>query len=174
MCSRRTEANGSRNNLRIKKQLRRERPCSGYFRHPPQKLYQILFQEHTVRFELNEYKRELTDEEILQDIKSVASSLGTDYISISLYKEHGKYSQCAIQRHFGTWKNALAIAGLRTERTPDERCRVSNEDLFEDLRRVAKELQSDTVSYDAYKKHGKYSDEVFFSISRRSSLRETS
>lgn len=115
-----------------------------------------------MRFELNEYKRELTDEEILQDIKSVASSLGTDYISISLYKEHGKYSQCAIQRHFGTWKNALAIAGLRTERTPDERCRVSNEDLFEDLRRVAKELQSDTVSYDAYKKHGKYSDEVFF------------
>ena len=113
-------------------------------------------------FELNDYKKELTDEEILQDIKTVASSLGTDYISVSLYKKHGQYSQTAIRGHFGTWKNALAIAGLRTERTPDERCRVSNEDLFEDLRRVAKDLQSDTVTYDSYKKYGKYSDEVFF------------
>lgn len=115
-----------------------------------------------VKFELNEYKKELTDEEILQDIKSVASSLGTDYISVSLYKKHGRHSQCAIQRHFGTWKNALAIAGLRTERTPIELCRVSNEKLFEDLRRVAKEIQNDTVPYDAYIKNGKYSAEIYF------------
>ena len=118
--------------------------------------------EVIVIFELNEYKKELTDEEIIEDIKSVASSLGTDYISLSLYKKHGKHSQTAIQGHFGTWKKALAIAGLRTERTPYERCRVSNEEIFEDLRRVAKELQSGTVSYDAYKKLGKYSAEHFF------------
>lgn len=108
-------------------------------------------------FELNEYKRELTDEEIIEDIKSVASLLGTDYISISLYKKHGKHSQTAIRRHFGTWKNALEFAGLRIERTPDERCRVSNEDLFEDLRRVAKDIQKKTVTWDEYRIHGKYS-----------------
>lgn len=112
-------------------------------------------------FELNEYKKELTDEEILEDIKSVAASLGTDYVSVSLYKRYGKYSQTAIQGHFGTWKNALAIASLRTERTPDERCRVSNEDLLEDLRRVANDTQKDTVTWDAYKTHGKYSGEIF-------------
>ena len=108
-------------------------------------------------FELNEYKRELTDEEILEDIKSVASSLETDYIPLSTYMKNGKYSGTAIQGHFGTWKNALAIAGLRTERTPDERCRISDEELFEDLRRVAKDIQNNTVTWNDYKTHGKYS-----------------
>ena len=97
----------------------------------------------------------------MENIKSVAASLGTDYVSVSLYKRYGKYSQTAIQGHFGTWKNALEIAGLRAERTPDERCRVSNEDLLEDLRRVANETQKDTVTWDAYKTHGKYSCDVF-------------
>ena len=118
-------------------------------------------------FELNEYKKELTEEEILEDIKSVASSLGTDYISISTYKKYGKYSQTGIRGHFESWKKALAIAGLRTERTPDERCRVSNEDLFEDLRRVAKNIQKNTVTWDDYKKHGKYSCHVILKRFRK-------
>ena len=50
-----------------------------------------------MHFELKDYRRELTDDEILSDIKTVASQLGKEYISISLYKKHGKYSQCAIQ-----------------------------------------------------------------------------
>lgn len=108
-------------------------------------------------FELNEYKKELTDEEILEDIKSVASSLGTDYIPISTYKKYGKYSQTGIKGHFGTWKKALASAGLRTERTHDERCRVSNEVLFEDLRRVAKDIQKNTITWNEYRTHGKFS-----------------
>ena len=34
-------------------------------------------------FELDDYKRELSDEEILEDIKTVASSLEADYIPIA-------------------------------------------------------------------------------------------
>ena len=56
-----------------------------------------------MKFELNEYTAQLSDEEILQDLQMVAKKLSTDYLSISAYKKSGKYSQTAIQGHFGTW-----------------------------------------------------------------------
>lgn len=115
-----------------------------------------------MEFVLNEYKKQLTDDEILSDIKKVAQDLNVDYLSISVYKKHGKYSQTAIQAHFGTWKHACSIAGLRTERYPSELKLVSDEDYYKDLRRVAKLIESDTVPYDAYNKYGKYSSGHIF------------
>ena len=116
-----------------------------------------------MKFELNEYSGELTDEEIIEDIQLVAKELNKDYISISIYKKSGKYSQTAIQGHFGTWKNALAVAGLRNERTKSELKRIKNEDYFNDLQQIAKQLNKDTVLYEDYKMYGKYSAEHVFS-----------
>lgn len=115
-----------------------------------------------MKFELNDYKQELTDEEILSDIKNTAERLGRDYISISHYRKNGKYSQTAIQHHFGTWKNALSLAGLRTDRNASELKLISDEDYFEDLRRVANLIQQNTVPYDDYRKFGRYSAEHMF------------
>ena len=112
-----------------------------------------------MKFELNDYKRQLTDEEILQDISKTAKELSTDYISISTYKKNGKYSQTAIQAHFGTWKNALHLAGLRAERNKDELKLISDEEYFSDLRRVAKLLNSDTVAYSDYEAYGNHPPE---------------
>ena len=115
-----------------------------------------------MKFELNEYTRQLTDSEILDDISAVAKKLDTDYISISTYKKHGKYSQTAIQGHFGTWKNALSLVGLRTERTSSELKLIRDEDYFADLKRVAALIKKDTVPYEDYKQYGKYSAEHIF------------
>ena len=115
-----------------------------------------------IKFELNEYKRELSDDEILNDIKNVAETLGVDYIPISTYKKHGKFSQTAIQHHFGTWKNALSIVGLRNERNSKELKLISDEEYYRDLQRVANLINCDTVSYDAYKEYGKFSAEHIF------------
>lgn len=91
-----------------------------------------------MKFVLNEFKRELSDEEIIQDIKRASNQLGRDWISISEYKKNGKYSQTAIQGHFGTWKNALKKAGLRPERNKAELKLISDQTYFEDLLNVAK------------------------------------
>lgn len=64
-------------------------------------------EQDKMKFELNEWKKEITDEEILSNIQETAKAVGKEYISISTYKSHGKYSQTAIQSHFGTWKKAL-------------------------------------------------------------------
>ena len=115
-----------------------------------------------MKFVLNDYKHELSDEEILSDIKDVAALVEQDYISISIYKKHGKFSQTAIQHHFGTWKNALSLTGLRTDRNASELKLISDEDYFEDLRRVANLIQKNTVPYDDYRKFGRYSAEHLF------------
>lgn len=110
-----------------------------------------------VKFELNEYKSKLSDEEILNDVKVVARKLNVDYISISTYKLHGKYSQTAIKGHFGTWKTALSLAGLRTERLANELKIISDDEYYADLKRVADIIKMDTVPYDKYDKYGRYS-----------------
>lgn len=117
-----------------------------------------------MKFVLNEYKRELSDEEIIQDIKKTSELLKKDRIAISEYKKYGKYSQMAIQGHFGTWLNALKKAGLRTERTKSELKIISDKMIYEDLLNVAEKIKSKTVPYAEYKKYGKYSAE---SICRR-------
>lgn len=115
-----------------------------------------------MKFELNEWKAQLSDEEIIIDIKKTAHQLGKDYLSISTYKAHGKYSQTAIQAHFGTWKKALLLAGLRNERTPSELKVIFDDEYYSDLRRIAEQLNLNTVPYDEYKKRGKYSAEYIF------------
>ena len=40
-----------------------------------------------MKFELNEYHGQLTDEEIIQDIIETAQRLCTDYMSITTYKK---------------------------------------------------------------------------------------
>lgn len=116
-----------------------------------------------MKFELNDYRKELTDEEIIEDIKRVAQESENDYISISTYRKCGQYSQTAIQGHFGTWRNALSIAGLRNERTKSELKRIKNEDYYADLQRIAKQLNKDTVLYEEYRQYGKYAAEHVFS-----------
>lgn len=115
-----------------------------------------------MKFELNDWKAQLTDEEIITDIQETAKHLGKDYISISTYKAYGKYSQTAIQAHFGTWKNALDLSGLRNERNSSELKLIPDEEYYDDLRRVANLIERNTVPYDEYRKHGKYSAEYIF------------
>lgn len=116
-----------------------------------------------MKFELNEWKAQLTDEEILTDIQEVAKCLKTDYLSISTYKVQGKYSQTAIQAHFGTWRQALTLAGLRCERNSNELKLISDEDYYADLRRVAKLINNSTVPYEDYVKYGEHSASYIYS-----------
>lgn len=111
-----------------------------------------------MEFILDDYTGELTDDEILQDIRRVADLVDTDYLSISIYKKHGRFSQTAIQGHFGTWINALDKLGIRSgqTRTAVERQRVSDEMLFQDVRSIADFLNKDCVNYNDYVNYGKY------------------
>jgi 5-methylcytosine-specific restriction endonuclease McrA len=106
-----------------------------------------------MRFELNPYHRNVTSEELLADLKSVAEALGKSAVTIDEYKRYGKYHPSTLQRKLGSWFSALDKAGLNRTRTPFN---VPPEELLADLKHVSESLGKETVTTDEYDCHGKY------------------
>lgn len=84
-------------------------------------------------FKLNDYHQGVTDEELLDDAKRVAELVGDQYLSTSLYKRHGKYSDSTFRNRFGSWLKVLEILGLRQERNSTEMKRISDKMLIKDF-----------------------------------------
>ena len=69
----------------------------------------------------------VSDAELLADLKRVSELLGTSKISQPLYDQHGRFDTRNLARRFGTWNNALSVAGLE----------ISNEVEYSDERLFA-------------------------------------
>ncbi len=65
-----------------------------------------------MRFEYIEKNKKVSDNDILCDIKSVASKINAKSLSIAEYSEFGLYDPTTVSKHFGSWNNALQKAGL--------------------------------------------------------------
>jgi len=66
-----------------------------------------------MKFELEEYHRGITDEELIADLKRIANELNKKFISFSTYNERGKYNSSTLARRFGSWSEALKRGGYR-------------------------------------------------------------
>ncbi|OGA45864.1 MAG: hypothetical protein A3G24_18435 [Betaproteobacteria bacterium RIFCSPLOWO2_12_FULL_62_13] len=67
-----------------------------------------------MKFELDTFNRNVTDEELLQDLVAVDAKLkmqGTR-LTYRSYKEFGKYSAGTIGVRFGSWNDGLRKAGI--------------------------------------------------------------
>jgi hypothetical protein len=71
----------------------------------------------------------VTTEELLADVKRVASEADLDALSMELYRELGRFDASTVARRFGTWNKALAAAGLKGGNVVN----YSDEALFENL-----------------------------------------
>ena len=71
----------------------------------------------------------VSSEELLNNLKKVASDNNTDILPQRLYKKYGKYDVTNISRRFGTWNKALLKSGLK----PGNINNYSDEELFEDI-----------------------------------------
>lgn len=54
-----------------------------------------------MEFKLNEYHRDVPEEELLEDLKRVAEIIGTGRLTQSDYREHGKHGATTIAKRFG-------------------------------------------------------------------------
>jgi hypothetical protein len=106
-----------------------------------------------VRFQLEPYNRGLSDDELLEDLRSVAQKLGKQYVTKNEYDEHGRLSAAGLQKRFGSWCKAHDRAGLRRIRNYD----ATVEDCLSDLKSVAAKLGKSTLTTADYKPHGRYS-----------------
>ncbi len=86
-----------------------------------------------MKFELDEYHRGITNEQLIADLQRIAVKLGKNRLSSAENNEHGKYGTTTFIRRFGSWFNALEKAGLEKTRTP---MNVPEEDLFQNLEEI--------------------------------------
>lgn len=96
----------------------------------------------------------------IEELQRVADLLSTRSLSRSTFTKHGTISSAAIEATFGSWNEAIVAAGLiplppgglpkaeqrRLERlakqpTGSSAKQISDQDLLDDLIRLAKELQ---------------------------------
>lgn len=114
--------------------------------------------------EYTDVTNRVTDEELIQDMKSVLSITGKDSLTIAEYDAFGKHNSTTVIKHFGTWNHALEIVGIRVSNKF-----YSDEELFSNLadiwmrigkqpsRRDLRRVES-LISYKAYERRfGKWS-----------------
>jgi len=88
-----------------------------------------------MKFELEEFHRNVPDAELLADMKQVASKLNQDFITTRQQNEFGKYHTNTIMARFGGWLKAVEKAGLNRSRSQADKW-ISEEQLFENLEQV--------------------------------------
>lgn len=115
-------------------------------------------------FILNEYHRNVSDEELLTDMKRVAEKLKTNTLTRQNYRKHGRYASATVIKHFGRWNKALELCGMQlnvhqlaASLGKHEHLSVDTDELLDDIKRVAVLLGKETISSLEYGKHGIYS-----------------
>ena len=122
-----------------------------------------------MEFKLKEYHRNIPNEELLADIKRVAKSLNKNPLTQRDYKKKGKYGTNTIRRRFGGWNKALELCGMQanvyqlsatlgshTHHT------VDTHELLNDIKRVARLLEKETISSKDYNRYGLFSSITCF------------
>lgn len=113
-----------------------------------------------MEFVLNEYHRNVPDEELLSDIVRVADKLQKSTISMSEYKNNGgKYNGSTIVKRFGGWINAVKKCNLKSGQKYRD---VGATELIEDIQSVAERLNKKTFNSNEYAKVGKYPKDLMF------------
>ena len=113
-----------------------------------------------MKFELEPENRNCPDDELLADLSSVAQRLENSSLTKEEYNLHGRFCAATMQNRFSSWNNALTRSGLSIGKRVD----IPKDELVVDLRKIAADLGSQTVTREQYRLHGSFSDET---MSRR-------
>ena len=98
-----------------------------------------------------------SSDKLISDLKRVAAKLHANAVTFRQYQEKGEYSTGTFIKRFGSWNNALEKAGLLLSKDD----KFSSDKLISDLKRVAAQLQANSVTYRQYQEKGKYSTKLF-------------
>lgn len=109
-------------------------------------------------FKVKVVRRNVPDEELIQDVIGVATRTGRSTVTIDEYNALGSFNATTLQRRFGSWFSVLERAGLEDSRT---RAGIPIEELFENLRRVWQLLARQPKYKELKKPLSKYSSGAY-------------
>ena len=110
-----------------------------------------------MEFKVKPFTRNIPDEDLLTDIRNVASKLSLESLSMEEYNKYGTYTTSIFRSRFGSWTKALKLAGLKLRKHHI----IAKIELIKDLKRVASELNTNTITIEQYRTVGKYSPNAF-------------
>jgi 5-methylcytosine-specific restriction endonuclease McrA len=105
-----------------------------------------------MKFELPPDNRNRPDEELLADLRRVASDLGRPSLDRESYVRLGRFTPKTLANRFGSWNLSLAKAGLAVAKRVD----IPTEELLQDLRDVAARLPTPHLTVSLYNSHGRF------------------
>ena len=106
-----------------------------------------------MKFELNDFHRNTSDEELLNDLKAVSNIINKDTVTMEEYNQYGKYHSTTLTRRFGSWFLCLPKAQLQMSRS---KIGISNEALFDNIEKVWIKLGKQP-SYTQMEEYGEFS-----------------
>ncbi len=87
-----------------------------------------------MKFILEEHHRNLSDKELLSDLKKVAQKLNQNSLTQAEYNKYGKYCHGTMHKRFGSWTKALRKAELNTKTNIG--ITATEEELFKNIEEV--------------------------------------
>ena len=105
-----------------------------------------------MEFRLNECHRNISDEELLNDVINTARNLGLTSLTVDRYSQNGSFHGCTLIRRFGSWKAVLTLCHMDIK-SHSFKVSISNDDVIKDVIRVRNIYKKDTITrreYDAY------------------------
>ncbi len=115
-----------------------------------------------MKFELTDLRQKFSDEDLINDLRTVANNLGKNSLKMRDYcKDNGaKYNTKTAIKRFGNWNNTLKKAGLEGEKSLKGmeygEKEIKDDVLLADLIRVAIKLNNPNITIRDYEKYGKY------------------
>jgi hypothetical protein len=108
-----------------------------------------------IDFELDKFNRDIVAEELIADLRLVASNLKTDSLTQREYKKLGKFGVTIFYNRFGSWSNSLEKAGLKSGKSR-LKIIIKDTELIADLQQVSSKLKNDSITKAEYNRHGKF------------------
>ena len=116
-----------------------------------------------MRFELKDFHRNISNEDLINDVLRVKMIYGKDTLTRTEYKAYGKYGANTFCRRFGGWNRVLCSCGLRITDLQEagangthHHTHVTDEQLINDLLRVSHVIGRTSFSSQDYRKYGKW------------------
>ena len=113
-----------------------------------------------MKFALERLNQKIPDEQLLADLRRVATSLSRDYVTTRQQDLHGKYNSSTIKRRFGSWLKAHEKAGLKMARVQGN-TRASEETLFRNIEEVWTKLGRQPRDREMFPPISKFSSTVY-------------
>lgn len=90
-----------------------------------------------MNFDFRIRRQSIPDQDLIADVRRVASELNLLTLTIDLYNERGKYASTTLTRRFGNWPKVLTLAELSPSRSP---LNISHHELMKNLENVWRSL----------------------------------